>query len=54
MSVRGDDQHPANLGRLCVKGAALGETTGLAGRLLTPEVDGQHSGLRRWRKPLRA
>ncbi|STT73334.1 putative nitrate reductase [Klebsiella pneumoniae] len=24
-----------------VKGAALGETTGLAGRLLTPEVDGQ-------------
>ncbi|HCQ9323692.1 TPA: molybdopterin-dependent oxidoreductase [Klebsiella pneumoniae] len=41
VSVRGDDQHPANLGRLCVKGAALGETTGLAGRLLTPEVDGQ-------------
>ncbi len=25
----------------CVKGAALGETTGLAGRLLTLEVDGQ-------------
>ncbi len=24
VSVRGDDQHPANLGRLCVKGAALG------------------------------
>ncbi|ENY57025.1 putative nitrate reductase, partial [Klebsiella pneumoniae subsp. pneumoniae KpMDU1] len=23
VSVRGDDQHPANLGRLCVKGAAL-------------------------------
>ncbi|MCS5809127.1 molybdopterin-dependent oxidoreductase [Klebsiella pneumoniae subsp. pneumoniae] len=41
VSVRGDDQHPANLGRPCVKGAALGETTGLAGRLLTPEVDGQ-------------
>ena len=41
VSVRGDDQHPANLGRLCVKGAALGETTGLAGRLLTPEIDGQ-------------
>lgn len=41
VSVRGDDQHPANLGRLCVKGAALGETTGLAGRLLAPEVDGQ-------------
>ncbi len=41
VSVRGDEQHPANLGRLCVKGAALGETTGLAGRLLAPEVDGQ-------------
>lgn len=55
VSVRGDDQHPANLGRLCVKGAALGETTGLAGRLLTPEVDGQQvARLRRWRKPLRA
>jgi anaerobic selenocysteine-containing dehydrogenase len=31
VSVRGDEQHPANLGRLCVKGAALGETTGLGG-----------------------
>ncbi len=45
VSVRGDDQHPANLGRLCVKGAALGETTGLAGRLLAPEVDGQQVAL---------
>lgn len=41
VNVRGDEQHPANLGRLCVKGAALGETTGLAGRLLTPELDGE-------------
>ena len=41
VSVRGDDSHPANLGRLCVKGSALGETTGLAGRLLQPEVDDQ-------------
>ena len=41
VSVRGDDAHPANFGRLCVKGAALGETTGLAGRLLHPEVAGQ-------------
>ncbi|MCS5856051.1 hypothetical protein LNO23_18655 [Klebsiella pneumoniae subsp. pneumoniae] len=54
VSVRGDDQHPANLGRLASKGR-LRETTGLAGRLLTPEVDGQQvAGLRRWRKPLRA
>ncbi|NTV97279.1 MAG: hypothetical protein HGA75_18015, partial [Thiobacillus sp.] len=25
-SVRGDPEHPANLGRLCSKGAALAET----------------------------
>ncbi|VTP69215.1 Periplasmic nitrate reductase precursor [Leclercia adecarboxylata] len=41
VSVRGDDSHPANFGKLCVKGSALGETTGLAGRLLHPEVDDQ-------------
>lgn len=41
VSVRGDEQHPANLGRLCVKGAALGETTGLEGRMLRPELDGE-------------
>ncbi|WP_368893890.1 molybdopterin-dependent oxidoreductase [Kluyvera ascorbata] len=41
VSVRGDSEHPANVGRLCVKGAALGETTGLEGRLLHPSVDGQ-------------
>ena len=40
VSVRGDETHPANLGRLCVKGSALGETTGLQGRLLHPVVDG--------------
>ncbi len=41
VSVAGDSAHPANFGRLCVKGAALGETTGLAGRLLAPQVDEQ-------------
>ncbi|HBC7113349.1 TPA: nitrate reductase [Raoultella ornithinolytica] len=41
VSVRGDEHHPANLGRLCVKGAALGETTGLEGRLLRPELEGE-------------
>ena len=40
VSVRGDESHPANFGRLCVKGSALGETTGLQGRLLHPVVDG--------------
>lgn len=43
VSVRGDAQHPANFGRLCVKGAALGETTGLEGRLLYPEIDGERA-----------
>ncbi|WP_320732965.1 nitrate reductase [Enterobacter roggenkampii] len=40
VSVRGDETHPANFGRLCVKGSALGETMGLQGRLLRPVVDG--------------
>ena len=39
ISLRGDTAHPANLGRLCSKGAALGETLGLEGRLLYPEID---------------
>jgi assimilatory nitrate reductase catalytic subunit len=36
--ITGDPDHPANLGRLCSKGSALGETLGLGGRLLTPMV----------------
>ncbi|MGD8204496.1 molybdopterin-dependent oxidoreductase [Pantoea sp. FN0305] len=39
--VSGDLQHPANAGRLCVKGAALAETLIPAGRLLWPLVDGR-------------
>ncbi len=42
-SVRGDPEHPANLGRLCSKGAALGETLDLEGRLLYPEVEGKRA-----------
>ena len=38
IAIVGDKQHPANAGRLCVKGAALGETLGLQGRLLHPAV----------------
>ncbi|MEP9349034.1 nitrate reductase [Xanthobacter sp. KR7-225] len=34
--VEGDKAHPANIGRLCSKGAALGETLGLSTRLLYP------------------
>ncbi|MEM1345281.1 MAG: molybdopterin-dependent oxidoreductase [Pseudomonadota bacterium] len=39
--VKGDPEHPANLGRLCSKGSALSETVGLEGRLLHPEARGQ-------------
>ena len=34
--IAGDPDHPANFGRLCSKGSALGETLGLAARLLHP------------------
>ncbi|MGO9444676.1 MAG: molybdopterin oxidoreductase family protein, partial [Thiobacillaceae bacterium] len=40
-AVRGDPEHPANLGRLCSKGAALAETLGLDDRLLHPKVRGE-------------
>ncbi|PXW47510.1 assimilatory nitrate reductase (NADH) alpha subunit apoprotein [Erwinia sp. AG740] len=41
VTIKGDSQHPANQGRLCVKGSALGDTLSLQGRLLWPLVDGQ-------------
>ncbi len=34
--IAGDPDHPANFGRLCSKGSALGETLGLEARLLHP------------------
>lgn len=39
-TIKGDPNHPANFGRLCSKGAALGETIDLEGRLLHPKVNG--------------
>lgn len=39
-AIAGDPAHPANFGRLCSKGFALGETIALDGRLLAPRVDG--------------
>jgi assimilatory nitrate reductase catalytic subunit len=41
--VRGDPAHPANAGRLCSKGSALGETLGLERRLLFPEINGERA-----------
>ena len=44
VTVEPDPDHPANLGRLCSKGAALDETLGVGtGRLLYPEVRGQET-----------
>jgi len=40
-TISGDPEHPANFGRLCSKGAALGETLALDGRLLQPAIDGR-------------
>ena len=42
-TIKGDPEHPANFGRLCSKGAALGETIDLDGRLLHPKVHGQRA-----------
>jgi assimilatory nitrate reductase catalytic subunit len=39
--IAGDPDHPASRGRLCSKGAALGETLSLEDRLLHPEIDGR-------------
>jgi assimilatory nitrate reductase catalytic subunit len=36
--IAGDQDHPANSGRLCVKGSALGDTMSLDGRLLYPAL----------------
>ncbi|MEX2332937.1 MAG: nitrate reductase [Pseudohongiella sp.] len=38
--LTGDQQHPANRGRLCVKGSSLHETLGMETRLLKPQLYG--------------
>ncbi len=40
LQIAGDVAHPANRGRLCVKGATLGDTLGRPGRLLRPRYRG--------------
>jgi assimilatory nitrate reductase catalytic subunit len=42
-TINGDPDHPANFGRLCSKGSALGETIGLDGRLLHPQIAGKRA-----------
>jgi assimilatory nitrate reductase catalytic subunit len=41
VTIAGDPEHPANAGKLCSKGTHLGETVGLEGRLLHPEINGK-------------
>jgi assimilatory nitrate reductase catalytic subunit len=41
VGIKGDPAHPANKGRLCSKGSALGETLSLDDRLLYPMVMGE-------------
>lgn len=48
-TIKGDPDHPSNFGRLCSKGAALGETIDLEGRLLSPKIGGVNAG---WDKAL--
>ncbi len=44
ITVSGTADHPANFGRLCSKGTALGETFGMDGRLLHPMIAGKRTG----------
>ncbi len=39
-TIAGDPRHPANFGRLCSKGTALGETLSLDDRLMEPRIAG--------------
>ncbi len=43
LDIKGDPDHPANFGRLCSKGSALGETVSLEDRILEPEINGKVS-----------
>jgi assimilatory nitrate reductase catalytic subunit len=43
VGIAGDPEHPANLGRLCTKGSALGETLALDDRVLHPLIRGERA-----------
>ena len=49
VTIRGDEAHPANGGKLCSKGTHLGETVGLEGRLLHPMIGDRRAS---WDKAL--
>jgi len=51
-SISGDPSHPANFGRLCSKGTALGETLSLDGRLLHPVMRQPDGTMRRVEWPV--
>jgi assimilatory nitrate reductase catalytic subunit len=55
IAIAGDAAHPANAGKLCVKGSALSETIDLQGRLLYPKMR-QADGMQRvgWDRALDA
>ena len=46
-AIKGSEDHPANFGRLCVKGSHLLDTIDLSGRLLNPQIDNGTYGSRR-------
>jgi len=50
VTIAGDPEHPANRGSLCSKGTHLGETVGLEGRLLNPEIGGKRTS---WDRAIR-
>ena len=43
VTIRGDQDHAANFGRLCSKGTHLGETVALEGRLLHPMIGNERA-----------
>ena len=43
IEIVGDPEHPANKGRLCTKGSALGETLSLDDRLIHPLIQGERA-----------
>lgn len=51
ITIIGDETHPANFGKLCAKGSALGQTLGLEGRLLSPRIAGHKTD---WNTALKA